>query len=174
MTTPSANQDHPERKGLSGTLKALLAHPLTLLVVRVLLSSLLIPSWTKQWQDRQSELQVKVDLVDRIDRFATEMRIAIQFPVVSALSQSQAEYDDAYRQWEIDRRLIQSQLQAYYPEEHLAEDWNALSKRITDFYVQSSSNNPEREEYLARWGETRTALFKQTDGLNSPSATPPR
>ncbi len=166
MTT-SADSDHPKREGLSSKVKALLAHPLTLLVVGALLSSLLIPSWTKQWQDRQSELQVKVDLVDRIDSSVTEMMMSIQFTVVGAASQSPAEYDAAYRQWEIDRRLIQSQLRAYYPEEHLAEDWYAHSEQITDFYVQSSSNNPNREEYLARWEETRAALFKRTDELNN-------
>jgi hypothetical protein len=161
-----SNSEQGKQQGLSSKLKGLLAHPMTLLVVGALLSSLLIPSWTKQWQDRQSELQVKVDLVDRIDNSVTEMMMSIQFAILGAESQSQAEYDDAYRRWEIDRRLIQSQLEAYYPEGRLAEDWYALSEQITDFYVRSSRGNPEREEYLAGWEESRESIFERTDELN--------
>jgi len=140
----------------------LLAHPLTLLIVGALLSSLLIPSWTKQWQDRQSELQVKIDLIDQLNNSTTEMVMSVQFAILDAEGQSQADYDLAYRQWEIDSRLIGSQLQAYYPNEPLAKDWNQLSKEITDFYAGSQAGYSQTE-FLER----KNALFAQTEELNN-------
>jgi hypothetical protein len=169
MTKPNSGADAPT--ALSDKFKGMLAHPLTLLIVGALLSSLLIPSWTKQWQDRQSELQVKIDLIERIDNASTEMIMAVQFALLGAEGQSQADYDRAYRQWEIDRRLIESELQAYYPEEGLAKDWARISSGVTDLYVGSqegsSLSGEERESYLAEVERRQNALFEQADELNS-------
>lgn len=153
------------------TLEGLLSHPLTLLIVGAVLSSLLIPSWTRQWQDRQSELRVKVDLVDKIDNSITGIVMAVQFAILRAEGQSQVDYDRAYRQWEVDRRLIRSQLRAYYPEKPLASDWNELSEEITAMYAGSqegtSLSGDRREEYLDDFAEKKDALFERTDRLNS-------
>jgi hypothetical protein len=169
MTKP--NTDQRGAMGLQEKLRGVLAHPLTLLVVGALLSSLLIPSWTKQWQDRQSELQVKVDLVDRVDNSVTGMIMSVQFAILGAESQSQADYDRAYRQWEVDRRLIGAQLRAYYPEESLAEDWEELSEEITGLYIGSqegfSLSGSAREDYLAEFEASKEGLFERTDELNN-------
>jgi hypothetical protein len=152
-------------------LEALLAHPLTLLIIGALLSSLLIPSWTRQWQDRQSELKVKVGLVDRIDNSVAGIIMATQFAVLGAEGQSRADYDRAYRQWEVERRLIRSQLRAYYPERPLAGDWEELSEGITALYAGSeegiSLSGDRREEYLEDFGERKEALFERTDELDN-------
>jgi hypothetical protein len=152
-------------------LEGLLAHPLTLLIVGALLSSLLIPNWTRRWQDRRSELKVKVELVDRIDNSVAGMIMSVQFAVLGAEGQSQADYDRAYRQWEVDRRLVRSQLRAYYPERPFARDWDELSEEITALYAGSqegaSRSGDGRKEYLDYFGETREALFDRTDDLNN-------
>ena len=153
------------------TLEGLLSHPLTLLIVGALLSSLLIPSWTRQWQDRQSELRVKVDLVDKIDNSVTGIVMAVQFAVLRAEGQSQVDYDRAYRQWEVDRRLIRSQLRAYYPEKPLAGDWNELSEEITALYAGSQEgtalSGDGKEEYLNDFAQKKDAFFERTDRLNN-------
>jgi hypothetical protein len=166
MSKPNSDGGNPW--GLSDKLRRVLAHPLTLLIVGALLSSLLIPSWTKQWQDRQSELQVKIDLIDQIDNSVTDMIMSVQFAVVGSESQLQADYDRAYRQWEIDRRLIGSKLQAYYPEEPLAKDWDQVPKGITDLYVRSCTHprcakqgGYSQTEFLKR----KNALFEQANEL---------
>jgi hypothetical protein len=87
---------------------------------------------------------------------------------LGAESQSQADYDRAYRQWEIDRRLIGSQLQAYYPQEPLAEDWDQISKGVTDLY-RGSQAGYSQSEFLRR----KSALLEQTDELNSKILTTP-
>lgn len=43
-----------------------LQHPLLLLVVGALISSYIIPLYTKAWQDHQKELELKTDLVSEI------------------------------------------------------------------------------------------------------------
>jgi hypothetical protein len=162
------NSDAGEPRGLSDKLKRMLAHPLTLLIVGALLSSLLIPSWTKQWQDRQTELQVKIDLIDQIDNSVTGMIMSVQFAILGSESQLQADYDRAYRQWEVDRRLIGSKLQAYYPEEPLMKDWDQVSKGITDLYAGSCTHprctqqgGYSQTEFLKR----KNALFEQANEL---------
>jgi hypothetical protein len=160
MSKPNSDAGKPE--GLSDKLRRVLAHPLTLLIVGALLSSLLIPSWTKQWQDRQSELQVKIDLINQLNSSVTEMVMSVQFVVVGAESQSQADYDRAYRQWETDSRLLGSQLQAYYPNEPLAKDWAQLSKGVTDLYRGSQAGYSEED-----FAEKKNTVFEQTDELNS-------
>ena len=165
MSKPNSDAGKPG--GLSDKLRRVLAHPLTLLIVGALLSSLLIPSWTKQWQDRQSELQVKIDLVDQIDTSVTGMLMAVQFAVVGSESQTQADYDRAYRQWEIDSRLIESKLQAYYPEEPLAKDWNQISKGMLDLYVGTCTSprctvQPYSQSEIFK---RQNALFEKTDEL---------
>ena len=156
------NSDTGDLSGLWDKLRGVPAHPLTLLIVGALLSSLLIPSWTKQWQDRQSELQVKIDLIDQLNNSVTEMVMSVQFAILGAEGQSQADYDRAYRQWEIDSRLVGSQLQAYYPTEPLAKDWDRLSREITDLYAGSQAGYPQTE-FLRR----KNALIEQTDELNN-------
>jgi hypothetical protein len=89
------------------------------------------------------------------------MIMSVQFAILGAEGQSQADYDRAYRQWEIDSRLIGSQLQAYYPNEPLVKDWNQLSKEITDFYA-GSQEGYSQTEFLER----KNALFAQTEELN--------
>jgi hypothetical protein len=149
MSKPNSDAGKPG--GLSDKLRRVLAHPLTLLIVGALLSSLLIPSWTKQWQDRQSELQVKIDLIDQLNNSVTEMVMSVQYAWLGAESQSEADYDRAYRQWEIDSRLIGSQLQAYYPNDPLAKDWDQLSKDITDFYAGSEAGYSSTEFLERVW-----------------------
>jgi hypothetical protein len=50
---------------------AFIKHPLVLLVLGGLLSALLIPQITRQWQDRQSEKEIKRSLLEEISTSAT-------------------------------------------------------------------------------------------------------
>lgn len=155
------------RAGITGVFLEVLKHPLVLLVVGALLSSYLIPSWTNQWQDRQAELEVKITLVNLIDETITQIVMSVQFAVLGSGSQTQAEYDEAYRQWEVGRRIIRSRLQAYYPGSRLLQDWEELSEAVTIFYTRSGTQDPdERQAYLDSWSEKRNELFLQKDEVN--------
>jgi len=163
----AAPEIEEERPGRTGWLLYLLKHPLILLVAGALLTNYLIPSWTRQWQDRQAELEIQVALVNAIDQAVTEMIMSVQFAVLGSASQSQSGYDQAYRQWEVDRHMIHSKLQAYYPEGQVVRDWEALSTAVTDFYAASGTQDAEeRQAYLETWVERKERLFQAKAELN--------
>lgn len=146
---------------------AFLQHPLTLLLIGAVLSSYLIPSWTRQWQNQQAELGTKVEIVNSVDRSSTQMIMAVQYAVVGAKSQSQSDYDNAYRQWQIDKQIIRSKLQAYFPDSQLVEDWSRFSEQLDEFYrISGSSDLAERKKYLDNWLVLRDSLYKQKDEIN--------
>lgn len=165
-TTVPAAEVSDRKAGKAGWLE-ILKHPLVLLVVGALLSNYLIPNWTRQWQDRQAELEIKVALINSIDEAITQMVMSVQYAVLGSASQSQEDYDEAYRRWEVNRHIIRSRLQAYYPGSKLLEDWEALSAEVTEFYAKSGTQDAdERQEYLENWVERRDSLFQKKDELN--------
>jgi len=126
-------------------LPGLLVHPLLLLIVGALLSSLLIPSITQRWQNHQKELEIKTNLASQISESVTGIAMAVQFSLLGAAGQTQQEYDKAYRDWEINRAVIGSRLRAYFPNSQLAQDWDEFSESITnEFYAPSGTSDAEQ------------------------------
>jgi hypothetical protein len=80
----------------------LLRHPLTVLLVGALISGLLIPAFTRRWQNHQKALEIKTELVSELSKSIMGIIMAIQFVRVGAKSQKQADFDQAYREWEIE------------------------------------------------------------------------
>lgn len=94
-TTPTKDNNSSKIRTKLG---AFLQHPLTLLLIGAILSSYLIPNWTRQWQNQQTELNTKVELINSIDKSSTQMIMAVQYAVLGTKSQSQSDYDSAFRQ----------------------------------------------------------------------------
>ncbi len=95
------------------------------------------------------------------------MIMAIQYVRVGANSQSQADYDNAFRQWQIDKQVIRSKLEAYYPGSKLVADWNQLSEQLDKFYIISGSSNPaDRKDFLDNFIALRDNLYSFKDKLN--------
>ena len=88
-----------------------LAHPLVLLVVGALTSSVLVPFITSRWQNHQKELELKTALVERVNQSTTAFLMSIQFAEMGARSQTQEDFDRAYRDWEMARAVIGSNLE---------------------------------------------------------------
>jgi len=61
----------------------LLAHPLTLLLVTAVVSGLLVPRLTQQWQDHQQQLDTRRDFAARVSRTVGEIFIATQLVEVA-------------------------------------------------------------------------------------------
>jgi hypothetical protein len=140
----------------------LLSHPLTLLLVGALVTSVLVPRFTRQWQNRDKELDVKTTLVADISESVTDFVLAVQFAELASVSQSQADFDRAYRQWEVDSAAIESKLQAYFPRADIAEQWRRYSLLVTDFYRLSGVSDTAARRGLVRkfaayFGENRFA-----------------
>lgn len=144
-----------------------LRHPLASLLITAIFSSYLIPSWTRQWQNQQAELSTKIEILSSIDKSSIQMIMAIQYVYVGSKIQSQTNYDNAYRQWQIDKQVIRSKLQAYYPDSKLVADWNQFSEQLDKFYFISGSSNPaDSKDFLTNFTALQNDLYHRKDNLN--------
>ena len=122
----------------------LLKHPLIILFAGALISGLLIPAITRQWQNHQKALEIKTQLVSELSKTIMEIIIATQFAHLRAVSQQQADFDKAYREWEIQSSVIGTKLQAYFPDTTIPEEWTDFSEIVTYFYALEGVHENQR------------------------------
>jgi hypothetical protein len=127
----------------------LLKHPLTVLLVGALISGLLIPAFTRRWQNHQKALEIKTQLVSELSKSIMEIIMAIQFAHIDAKSQKQADFDKAYRDWEIESAVVGTKLQAYFPDTIIPTEWTTFSELVTDFYALEGVGLNERSTFTA-------------------------
>ena len=160
---------------------ALLRHPLTTLVFGALLSGILIPMLTRDWQLRQKRLEVKVGLVAELSELVMRFLMAVQFVRVGARSFTQEAFDEAYREWEVGSAVFGTRLQAYVGDGGLAAEWTRFSEAMTVFYAIEGTPAEQRAgveahlrtllgEHLAEaegdpWGRHRQALLQWKSSL---------
>ena len=124
--------------------KEILSNQFLLLIVGGILTGLLIPYITTQWQNHEKELEIKTSLVSKISEYVTRMLMAIQFVEVSQSrginsSLTNEEYDNEYRDWKVNSDIIQSQITAYFPNIDLGKDWKKFSNAVEYFYALSGT-----------------------------------
>jgi hypothetical protein len=130
---------------------------LVLLVAGAVLSSIVIPVFTRRWQNHQKELELKTSLVTEITQVVTSLVVAVQFGELGAKSQSQKEFDAAYREWETGSAVIASKLRGYFPGTALAHDWDDLAGLTTNFYALTGRGD-RKEQFLSELlGKLRSA-----------------
>jgi hypothetical protein len=127
----------------------LLKHPLIVLLVGALISGLLIPAFTRRWQNYQKALEIKTQLVSDLSKSIMGIVMATQFAHIGAKSQKQADFDQAYRDWEIESAVIGTKLQAYFPDTTIPTEWTAFSELVTDFYALEGIGVDERSGHAA-------------------------
>ena len=127
----------------------LLKHPLTILLVGALISGLLIPTITRRWQNHQKALEIKTQLVSELSKSIMEIIIAVQFAHLGAKSQKQADFDKAYREWEIQSAVIGTKLQAYFPDTTIPDEWTDFSELVTGFYALEGVGQDERPKFVS-------------------------
>jgi hypothetical protein len=128
-----------------------LAHPLLLLLVGSLISSYLIPSVTRQWQNHQKQLEIRTQLVGDISDAVARIITAVQFVEVGSATQSQSQFDEAFRSWEIERAILGSEIRSYYPHTDIGDSWSAFSEIVTEVYALSGTyDQTYRQQRLER------------------------
>jgi hypothetical protein len=128
--------------------KEILSNQFFLLIIGGILTGILIPYITTQWQNHEKELEIKTSLVSEISKSVTRMLMAIQFVEVSQSqgmnsSLTNEEYDNEYRDWKINSDIIQSQISAYFPNIDLGKDWNKFSNSVEYFYALSGTGSKD-------------------------------
>lgn len=137
---------------------SLLGHPLTILLLGAAISGVLVPWLTRRWQNHQKSLEIKTDLVSELSKAIMQFVMAIQFAHLRSVSQTQADFDAAYRDWEVQHSVLHTKLEAYYPNSEIPERWAGIAERLTDLYaLEGASSNENRTA-----GEL--ALWKKLDG----------
>jgi hypothetical protein len=116
-----------------------LAHPIVLLIVGAIISSFLIPFYTRAWQDHQKELELKTELVSENSGAVTPIIISAQ--TIKSTTSPSSNYYIAYQNWETSSAIVGSKLQAYFHDTSLPSEWNNYSKILTDFVFLSISSN---------------------------------
>ena len=136
--------------------KEILSNQFLLLIVGGILTGLLIPYITTQWQNHEKELEIKTSLVSKISEYVTRMLMAIQFVEVSQSrginsSLTNEEYDNEYRDWKINSDIIQSQINAYFPSIDIDKNWKKFSNAVENFYALSGTVSEDlRTDFLQK------------------------
>ena len=134
-----------------------LSHPLVLLFFCALLSGLLSPFSTRNWQDRAKSVEIKTELVSELSEATMEMLKAVQFVHLGSYSMTQKEFDPAYRTWEISKMVIGTKLHAYYPGTNIPDHWEEYAEIVTDFYALEGT---PAEQCLKRRKQISSSLNK--------------
>lgn len=126
------------------TIIEFVSNPMLILIVGALVTGLLVPYITNQWQNHQKELELKTDLVAEISDVVTRMILAIQFAEVGATSFTQEDYDKSYSNFLVSSAIIGSKIRSYFPDTQLGKEWDTNSKIIEDLYALSGITNETR------------------------------
>jgi hypothetical protein len=108
-----------------------------LLTLGALISSLLVPWFTRKWQDHQKALELKSDLASQIAESVTSTIVVSR----SVYEEQRRGYSPAeqksWRAWLIKSAAIEARLRAYFPDGSLADEWLGFTQEIETFHVIS-------------------------------------
>jgi hypothetical protein len=136
-----------------------LKHPLVIALIGAILSVLIVPAFTRQWQDRQKERELKRALVADIGEAATEALTTAQFVNLNLFGlaagqgpggpEQQRVFNESQIEWEIQSARIGSELRAFFPESGLGRDWQLYSETVTKAYqLVSSLRDGVRDQWV--------------------------
>lgn len=164
--------------------KEILSNQFLLLIVGAILTGLLIPWITTQWQNHEKELEIKTSLVSKISEYATRMIMAIQFVDISNSqginsSLTNKEYDNEYRDWKINSDIIQSQISAYFPDTNIDKNWKKFSNAVENLYglsgtgpegyrinfLQKIQTNLHNDINLTTWNILKNRIYSYNDTI---------
>jgi hypothetical protein len=123
-----------------------LSHPLVVLTVGAALTGLLIPQLTQRWQDQRKALEIKAELIERVSRAVAEIFTAAQLASVGAASQTQDDFDDAYKAWIREKVILTSLLRGYFGDDRIDRAWSGCRGCAGAYYVQIGIRRDSPEE----------------------------
>lgn len=154
-------------------------HPLVVLIVGAILSSLIIPKITKRWQDHQKELEIKIELIKKISEIIMKEVMSVQFMKIQIgqMDIDSEEFrkkwestNEDYRQLEIQAAIIESQLIAYFHNnKDIKQTWKNLKDNLTNFYADLQ--NIYKNTVLGKvssdstWRDKKDKIIAEKDNL---------
>jgi hypothetical protein len=150
-----------------------LRHPLVIAGLAAAFSALLIPQFTRQWQDRQREKELKQSLLEQI---STSSTTAVRQAISLAGGQNRAaggengeRATDIYavlrNSWLIRRASARSRIIVYFP--NLYSCWYSYERAVADFLSfsplsKSARNYAERKARMKLLRQYMTADFARS------------
>ena len=162
-------------------LKSLFSNQLFLLIAGAIISSLLIPWFFQIWQNQQTELEIKTNLISKISESVITLVMTTQSVLIQNNNQHITSSDqliqlfdnlnEKYRKWEIESATINSQLRAYFPNSDVSNLWgslktgsNSFSENVSKFYTLSIKAEVNSTSPID-FGDTRQELLNQMESI---------
>ncbi len=124
-------------------MKNILSHPLLLLIAGAILSSLVIPYYTRQWQNHQKELDFKTSIIDEINKVISNPLVMTDFLYNADFGRNQSiidKYINSYADLRLSESTISSKLESYFSDAQISHDWNNLTKEELEFFFVTGGN----------------------------------
>jgi hypothetical protein len=140
-------------KKLRLSIKNVFSHPFVLLLLAAGISGLLVPYIASQWQNHQKELELKTGLVSQISKAVADIIIVSRIAQIPAYAYTNLSYPSTFEDWEISKATIGSQIQAYFPENQIKQEWDNLSSAITELSgltAQLTQNHTSHSDYALK------------------------
>lgn len=107
-----------------------ISHPFLLLIVGAIISSLIIPYFTRQWQDNQKQLELKTALADDINKAVSDSIVSSRLLTTGQIDPQ--DYSNSFKNWEISKEIIGSKIEAYFSDNQIRRNWNNLSSAVEE------------------------------------------
>ncbi|MGE5705668.1 MAG: hypothetical protein ACM3XP_02995 [Nitrososphaerales archaeon] len=127
-------------------LSKLLSHPFSLLIVGAIISSLIIPYYTKSWQDYQKELEIKSTIISSISKAMSDYVINGRLVQIPGFM-DKIDYTQSTIDWEISKSVIKSQIQTYFNDSTIIKNWEDLSFALTEFVSLDSGLSKKNSDF---------------------------
>jgi hypothetical protein len=158
---------------------------LVLTVVGTLLTAWLIPVLTRQWQDQQRAQELRAAIVTRIGRDATDALVLSSF-IANGRFEAVRDpkrpfripmklFNDLDLNWERNRREIGAQLEAYFSDTDIVDQWRAYGQLTRDTYWLITERRFNREWTVTRLQERLGEKYRcKIESLREPFPTATR
>lgn len=145
-----------------------LSHPLVVLFVGAIITGLLIPWLTRQWQDRQKELEIKTKLVSDISESTMTILKRIEAVRVTKTWLPRRKSDDdtdtkyngirkqyreayeamnsAAHEFAVRSAVIGTNLEAYLPNSEIPQKWSDFADIVYRFYALEGIYETEKRK----------------------------
>jgi hypothetical protein len=134
----------------------LFKHPITIVLVSGAVTALLLPQFTRQWQDRQKERELKRSVLEKM---STSSTTAVRHAISRVLGKLQAaggeageDKDNVYLQvrnsWLIDRAAVRSTIVTYFPDVNSC--WYSCERAIADYLGLVTNKRADRAARITK------------------------
>lgn len=137
----------------AGGVTKVVSHPLFLLLMGALVTGLIVPYVTRQWQIHQTAQDMKTQVIGddttAVGIAMTEMDVT-QNPVFAGKSSlnNPTAIDSTYVNFMTKSEMVQSELRAYFPSGSIPTHWNNLFGLVHDLYLLTyATQNGPRSSY---------------------------